>query len=211
VPLHWRDVALLLQVQSSRESPKSGGVPLSAFAHGTLALPAKSPCSLDLHPWSPNSHALHHWSPNSPRRAVTTRIRRVSGKRPAICCCFYLWGVIQLLTFPPYFGKHLKLVPTLRRFLAYPSLRVLGISAALPRCSLDAPSTLFIIRFRLMFASSDRLFMNGFPKWYSLDLHRAGQEQNRFSTVSSSSSSLQLLQKSFRGAPNLLACVPTNQ
>jgi len=37
-------------------------------------------------------------SPNSPRRACTTRIHRVSGKRPAICSCFYLWGVIQLHT-----------------------------------------------------------------------------------------------------------------
>jgi len=53
-----------------------------------------SPSSLDLHPWSPKSLDLYHWSPNSrspslisklsrspssPRRAVTTRIRRVSG------------------------------------------------------------------------------------------------------------------------------------
>jgi len=90
-------------------------------------------------------------SPSSPRRAVITRIRRVSGKRPAICCCccLYLWGVIQLLTFPLYFGKHLKLVPTLRGFLAYPSLRVLvmlpPIPTSLPRCSLDAPSTLLTL------------------------------------------------------------------
>jgi len=41
-----------------------------------------------------------------------------------------------------YFGKHLELVSTLRRFLACPSLRVLVVPAALPRCSLDAPSTL---------------------------------------------------------------------
>jgi len=49
-------------------------------------------------------------SPTASRHAVTTRIRRVCGKRPAICCrcCSDLWGVIQLLTFPLYFGKHLK-------------------------------------------------------------------------------------------------------
>jgi len=90
---------------------------------------------------SPSLFSELSCSPSSPRRAVTTRIRRVSGKQSAICCCYclYLWGVIQLL----YFGNHLKLVPSLRRFLAYPSLRVLVmLPAALPRCSLYAPSTL---------------------------------------------------------------------
>jgi len=98
--------------------------------------------------WSPSLVSKLSCSPSSPRRAVTKRFRRVSGKRPAIwcCCCLDLWEVIQLLTFPPYYGKHLKLVPTLRRFLAHLSLRVLvmllPIPAALPRCSPDAPSTL---------------------------------------------------------------------
>jgi len=51
-------------------------------------------------PLSPSCPILQPWSPNSLRRAVTTRIRRVSGKRPAVCCygCWNLWGVIQLLT-----------------------------------------------------------------------------------------------------------------
>jgi len=45
VPLRCRDVALPLLVQSKRQSPKSGGVLLLSFAHGTLVLPAKSPLS----------------------------------------------------------------------------------------------------------------------------------------------------------------------
>jgi len=50
--------------------------------------------------WSPSLVSKLCCSPSSPRRAVTTRIRRVYGKRPAICCCcsLDLWGVIQLLT-----------------------------------------------------------------------------------------------------------------
>jgi len=43
VPLHRRDVAILLPVESSRKGQKYGGVPLSP--HGTLALPGKSPLS----------------------------------------------------------------------------------------------------------------------------------------------------------------------
>jgi len=45
VPLRCRDVELPLLVQSSRESPKSGGVQLFPLAHDALALPAKSPLS----------------------------------------------------------------------------------------------------------------------------------------------------------------------
>jgi len=53
--------------------------------------------------------------------------------------------------------------------------------------------------------------MKGFPKCFSLSLHRAGQKQRWCSIVSSSSSSLQLLQKSFFGAFSLPACVPKSQ
>jgi len=53
--------------------------------------------------------------------------------------------------------------------------------------------------------------MKGLPKCFILSLHRAGQKQRRCSTVSSSSSSLQLLQKSFFVAFSLPACVPTSQ
>jgi len=115
----------------------------SARQVSTLSLSAPwSPNSLDLHPWSPNSLDLHHWSPNSLALHPRSPNSLVLHPLLAICCCLYLWRVIQHLTFPPYLGKHFKLVPTLRRFLAYPSLRVLvmlpPIPAALPRCSLDA-------------------------------------------------------------------------
>jgi len=46
---------------------------------------------------------------------------------------------------------------------------------------------------------------------FSLSLHRAGQKQRRCSTLSTSSSSLQLRQKSFCGAFSLPACAPTRQ
>jgi len=83
-----RDVALLLPVQSSRESPKSGGVPLSPFAQGTLALPAKSPfshypllglqtLSISLLSLQTLSFSILGLQTRSPRRAVTTRIRRI--------------------------------------------------------------------------------------------------------------------------------------
>jgi len=93
--------------------------------------------------WAGLGIPFHPCFPFSPRRAVTTRIRRVSGKRPAICCCLDLWEVIQLVTFPPFFGKHIKLVPTLRRFLAHLIYRVLVMlppipPSLFPRCSLDA-------------------------------------------------------------------------
>jgi len=81
----------------------------------------------------------------------------IPGKRPAICCCLYLWGVIQLVTFPPYFGKHLRLVPTLRRFLAYPSLGVLVMppptidtdGAALPPARCDISTFCRYFHFRV--------------------------------------------------------------
>jgi len=46
---------------------------------------------------------------------------------------------------------------------------------------------------------------------FSLSLHKAGQKQKSFSTACTSSSSLQLLQKSFCGAFSLPACAPTSQ
>jgi len=58
---------------------------------------------------------------------------------------------------------------------------------------------------------SVRSSMKGFPKCFSLSLHRAGRKQRRCSTVSSSSSSLQLLQKSFCGAFSLPVYVTTSQ
>jgi len=80
--------------------------------------------------------------PIASRRSVTTRIRRVSGKRPAICCCccLDLWGVIQLLTFHPYYGKHLKARLKLVSgvFLHILAFEPLRCSCRLPRCSLDA-------------------------------------------------------------------------
>jgi len=45
VPLRFRDVALPIPIQSSRQSPRSSGVSLSPFAHGSPVLPAKSPLS----------------------------------------------------------------------------------------------------------------------------------------------------------------------
>jgi len=90
---------------TSSSSPKSGRVPLFPFAHGTLALPAKFPLSYSPTlvfklSFSPTLVSKLSSSPTALRRAVTTRIRRVSGKRPAICCycCWNLWGVVQLLT-----------------------------------------------------------------------------------------------------------------
>jgi len=130
--------------------------------HGTLALPGKyspspypllglqtlwisklsrSPSLVFKLSRSPSLVSKLSRSPSSPRRAVTTRIRRVSGKRPAICC-LYLWGVIQLLTFPPYFGKHLKLLSTLQRFLHILAFESFWCSLRFPRRSLVAPSML---------------------------------------------------------------------
>jgi len=64
---------------------------------------------------------------------------------------------------------------------------------------------------RLTSDISVRPSTKGLLKCFSRSLHRAGQKQSRCSTVSSSSSSLQLLQKSFFGAFSLPACVPTSQ
>jgi len=64
---------------------------------------------------------------------------------------------------------------------------------------------------RLISDISVRSSMKGLPKCFSLSLHRDGQKQRRCSTVSTSSSSLQLLQKSFCGAFSLPACAPTSQ
>jgi len=79
---------------------------LHPWSPNSLILPHWSPNCLILHPWSPNSlipypYSLYSpslvsklsFSPTAPRRAVTTRIRRVSGKWPAICfcCCLDLW------------------------------------------------------------------------------------------------------------------------
>jgi len=138
-------VALLLPVQSSRESPKSGGVPLSPFAHGTLALPAKSPFShyplLGLQTLSISVLRLQTLS--SPRRHYANSPRIWYAACHLLLLLLIFVGSYPTPHIPPYFGKHLKLVPTLRRFLAYHILRVLVmLPAALPRCSPDAPSTL---------------------------------------------------------------------
>jgi len=78
VPPHCRDVILLSRSEVHGGSPKSSGVLLS------------SSCS---------AREVSILSRSPPLVSKLSRFRRVSGKRPAICCCFYLWGVIQLLTF----------------------------------------------------------------------------------------------------------------
>jgi len=105
---------------------------------------------------SPSLVSKIRHSPSSPRRAVTTRSRRVSDKRPAICCCcfccLYLWGVIQLLTFPLY-RETFKTCSYSPAFLAYPSLRVLVMLPPLsfysvghpPPSNLKSPAPIFPI------------------------------------------------------------------
>jgi len=121
-------MALLLLVQSPRQSPKSGAfryfllhivIEVSTLSLQTLILQ-----TLCLHPLVIKTLFLQHFSlPNtlSPnylslnshfRHALTMLIHRVSGSRQATMynARCNLWGVVQLLTSPPFFGNQNKLV-----------------------------------------------------------------------------------------------------
>jgi len=127
VPLRCRDVALFLPVESSRQSPKS-------VQSCSLSLVSKLPSS-------PTLVSKLSSSPTAPYRAVTTRIRHLS------LLLLRFVGGYSTPHIPPLLRETFKrLLPTLRRFLAYPSLRVLLMLLAIPpallHCSLDTPSTI---------------------------------------------------------------------